>query len=53
MLMMPLELEVNRLREWWDLINLEGLKFGYFTNASKTWLATKEDHLSSAAAAFG
>ena len=28
------------------------MKYGYFTNASKTWLVSKEDCLSSAAAAF-
>ena len=44
--------KANRLREWWDLINTEGPKYGYFTNASKTWLVSKEDCLSSAAAAF-
>ena len=28
--------KVSRLREWWDLINREGPKYGYFTNATKT-----------------
>ena len=44
--------KANRLHEWWDLINTEGPKYGYFTNASKTWLVSKEDYLSNAAAAF-
>ena len=44
--------KANRLREWWDLINTEGPKYGYFTNASKTWLVSKEDCLLCAAAAF-
>ena len=44
--------KVNRLREWWDLINREGLKYGYYTNASKTWLVCKEDCLLSAVATF-
>lgn len=44
--------KVHRLREWWDQINTLGPKFGYFTNPSKTWLVTKEDHLSAASAAF-
>ena len=26
--------KINRLREWWDLINTEGPKYGYFTNAN-------------------
>jgi hypothetical protein len=44
--------KVNRLRDWWDQLNTLGPKYGYFTNASKTWLVTKESHHSSAAAAF-
>ena len=44
--------KVHRLREWWDQLNTLGPKFGYFTNPSKTWLVTKEDHLSAASAAF-
>ena len=32
----------NNLREWWDcLINI-GPEYGYFPNASKTWLIIKE-----------
>ena len=31
---------------------MDGPKYGYFTNANKTWLVTKEDCLSSAVAAF-
>ena len=54
MLMMPLHGagKINRLHEWWDLSNTEGPKFGYFTNASKAWLVTKEGYLSNAVAAF-
>ena len=44
--------KVNRLREWWDLINKEGPKYGYYTNASKTWFFCKEDCLPSAVATF-
>ena len=43
---------VNRLCEWWDYINTLGPQFGYFINASKTWLVTKEDCLPNATAAF-
>ena len=44
--------KIHKLCEWWDQINIAGPKFGYFTNASKTWLVTKEDHLADAMAAF-
>ena len=30
------------LRDWWDKISTSGPGFGYFPNASKTWLVTKE-----------
>ena len=30
------------LRDWWDRISTYGPGFGYFPNASKTWLVTKE-----------
>ena len=43
---------VNHLREWWDKISSIGPNFGYFANASKSWLVTKEDHFSKATAAF-
>ena len=33
-------------------VNTEGPKYGYFTNASKTWLVSKVHYLSSTAAAF-
>ena len=41
--------KITRLREWWDQLNALGPKFGYFANASKTWLVTKENCLSTAA----
>ena len=44
--------KLHELREWWDQINIAGPNFGYFTNASKTWLVTKEDYLAVAAVAF-
>ena len=44
--------KINRLRVWWDHINTLGPKFGYFTNAKKTWLVTKEHCHSDTAAAF-
>ena len=30
------------LRVWWDRLSTSGPGFGYFPNASKTWLVTKE-----------
>ena len=43
---------LNHLQEWWDKISSIGPNFGYFANASKSWLVTKEDHFSKATAAF-
>ena len=43
---------ITTLREWWDQLNSLGPKFGYFTNACKTWLVTKENCLSTAVEAF-
>ena len=40
--------QVKRLREWWDVINTQGPRYGYFSNASKPWLVTKKDLLPSA-----
>ena len=34
--------EVSHLRLWWDQLSLLGPHFGYFPNASKTWLVVKE-----------
>ena len=43
---------ITRLREWWNELASLGPKFGYFTNATKTWLVTKEKHLTLATASF-
>ncbi len=43
---------ITQLQDWWNHINKIGPKYGYFTNATKTWLVTKERHLSKAEAAF-
>ena len=42
---------ITRLREWWDQLNSFGPKYGYCTNACKTWLVTK-NCLSTATEAF-
>ena len=36
--------KLGALREWWDRLCELGPSFGYFINAAKTWLVTK-DHL--------
>ena len=32
---------LERLKEWWDLLNTEGPQLGYFPEASKSWLVVK------------
>ena len=29
------------LKEWWDLVKEEGVKYGYFVKPSKSWLILK------------
>ena len=40
------------LRQWWDRLNEEGPKFGYFPNSTKTWLVVKENCQEQAVRAF-
>lgn len=40
------------LREWWDKLSSIGPTFGYFVNAAKTWLVTKDHFHESATALF-
>ena len=40
------------LREWWDRLSTLGPSFGYFPNASKTWLVTKEGRQDTADSIF-
>lgn len=44
--------KVLQLRQYWDDIESEGPKFGYFPNASKTVLLVKPEHLTRAQEAF-
>ena len=44
--------KIDRLREWWSELTSQGPKFGCFTNATKTWLVTKEKHFATATAFF-
>ena len=40
--------KIDRLCEWWSQLASQGPKFGYFASATKTWLVTKEKHLTTA-----
>ena len=44
--------EVTRLCKWWHQISTRGPRFRYFNNATKTWIVTKQNCFSKAAAAF-
>ena len=39
---------LTSLRVWWDNLTSAGPAFGYFGNAKKTWLVTKDTHLENA-----
>ena len=43
---------IDQLRIWWNQLSAEGPAFGYFVNASKTWLVTKDNHLENATNIF-
>ena len=34
--------KLQPLKEWWELIQKEGIKFGYFVKPSKSWLILKD-----------
>ena len=44
--------KIDKLHEWWSQLSTQGLKYGYFANATKTWLVTKVKHLATATASF-
>ena len=44
--------DLSSIRSWWDNISSFGPAFGYHANASKTWLVTKEVHLTKASEIF-
>ena len=37
--------DLSSIRSWWDNLSFLGPPFGYFANASKTWLITKDSLL--------
>ena len=43
---------ISHLRTWWDRLVSCGPSYGYYPNASKTWLVTKEAHLQEATILF-
>ena len=43
---------LSHLRSWWDKLVSIGPSYGYHANPSKTWLVTKEVHLSNAVNTF-
>ena len=43
---------ISHLRTWWDKLVSCGPFYGYYPNASKTWLVMKEAHLQEAATLF-
>ena len=43
---------ISQLREWWSCLESAGCHLGYFTNAKKTWLVVKQEHLDSARKIF-
>ncbi|KAL5467485.1 hypothetical protein EMCRGX_G031714 [Ephydatia muelleri] len=43
---------IHNLREWWGKITTIGPSYGYYANATKTWLVVKDAHLASATSAF-
>ena len=44
--------KITQVRKWWNYISSEGPKYGYYANASKTWLVTKEKFLATAITNF-
>ena len=43
---------ISDLKVWWEKLSAIGPSFGYFMNPSKTWLVTKEGHVSAASELF-
>ena len=43
---------LSSIQSWWDSLSSTGPAFGYFPNASKTWLITKESVLAKAKEIF-
>ena len=44
---------MNNIRRWWDQLNQKGPGYGYYPNASKTWLLVKPSAQDRARELFG
>ena len=44
--------KIDQIRGWWDRLVKLGPRYGYYPNAEKTWLVTKEEHLQMASDVF-
>ena len=44
--------KLTQVKGWWDRLNKHGPAYGYFPNASKTWLLVKEESLQPARKMF-
>ena len=44
--------KISQMREWWNQLEMLGPSYGYYPNAAKTWLITKEEHVSCASSTF-
>ena len=44
--------KITDLCEWWDRLDVLGPGYGYFPNASKTWLVTKKEYHAEATSTF-
>ena len=44
---------LNNIRRWWDQLNQKGPGYGYYPNASKTWLLVKPSVQDRARELFG
>ena len=44
---------LHHLKDWWDELEETGPDFGYYANATKSWLIVKEEHYEQAVNVFG
>ena len=44
--------KLSHLKAWWDRLTEVGPDYGYYPNASKSWLIVKEEHLPAAEMTF-
>ena len=44
--------QLQQLKQWWEVLEKIGPDFGYYVNASKSWLIVKEEHQTDATDIF-